>query len=191
MRRLAVTTIVPLALILALTLPAQARVTWCRSDPIVQLDGVPVAILVDIPQQYLHLVNGAVRVKVRTPKNVQRDTVFTDGGFNGYGESVEFTDLSAEPNQDKRFPSTIEVSIPVEQSPAINQTNVPVQVTVIPADTRPRGVRGTSYLATVGFSVSQSWAPAAGTAVSTSPDQVPLGGDGDSSSDSVGTSSGS
>lgn len=39
MRRLVVSVVVPLLVFLAATLPAHAGFSWCKSDPVVELNG--------------------------------------------------------------------------------------------------------------------------------------------------------
>ncbi len=70
--------------------PALAGRGWCRADPIVSFDGSEVQIWVEMPAEYEAYVNGPIEVTMRHPKGVETEVLFTDSGFNGYGEVVNF-----------------------------------------------------------------------------------------------------
>lgn len=152
MRRFAFFTLVQLLAVLALALPAQA-VRWCKTDPIVQLNGTSVQVLVSVPEEYAPLVNGPIRVEVRTPLAVARELVFTDSGFNGYGEDVSFTNLKGDV-KNNTFPTEIQVQVPVDRSHLGKNTKVPVQVEVYPDNAALAVAQGTSDGTTVKLSVT-------------------------------------
>ncbi len=56
--------------------------TWCKSDPVVSLNGTLVDITVGIPLEYEPLVTGPVRIEVQTPESVERELVLSGPGFN-------------------------------------------------------------------------------------------------------------
>lgn len=156
MRRLAIPVLMPLMAVLSLVVPAQARITWCKTDPIVLLNGVPVQLLISIPDEYLSLVNGPIRIEMRTSASVQREVVFTDAGFNGYGEEVVFTDLPGRPSQSGRVSAQIRVQVPIDKLQLGDRAQVPVQVVLIAGDARPKYVTGTSDLTALAFSVADN-----------------------------------
>lgn len=127
-------TLIPLLALLVLALPAHA-VLWCKTDPIVSLNGTQVQILVAIPAEYVPYANGPTDVTVGTPRGVDRQLLFTDPGFNGYGESVSFTDISGD-LKTTTFPVLIPISVPMDES-TVNPSKVPMQVTVIPSNAAP------------------------------------------------------
>lgn len=103
---------------------------WCQSDPVVRLNGTEVQIVVAVPDAYVALVTGPVEVKVNTPTAVTRTIVFTDSGFNGFGEQVIFGTLSGTIGPDRSFPASIRVRVPIDTSHLAAGERVPVQVTV-------------------------------------------------------------
>jgi hypothetical protein len=144
MRRI-VHTLIPLLALLALALPAPARaeVEWCKKDPVVRLNGTELQIWVAIPAQYQPLVNGPVQVEVGTPKGVRRELVYTDSGFNGYGEAVTFGDIKGSIKAGA-FPTEIRVRVPIDGSRLAPGEVVPVQVEIIPDNAPAVSVLGTS-----------------------------------------------
>jgi hypothetical protein len=86
----ATTALVAVVAALMMAAPALAGVTWCRSDPIVSLDNDTYQIIVSIPAENVGQVDGALNFNVASPRSVDQELVFTDSGFNGYGEAVNF-----------------------------------------------------------------------------------------------------
>ena len=82
---------------------------------------------VAVPLEYQLLVNGPIEIKVQTPRGVSRELIFTDAGFNGHGETVQFGDNTAKVNADGSFLTTIQVKVPTALGAAIK---VPVMVDV-------------------------------------------------------------
>ena len=144
MRRLAVSALLPLLVLLVLGLPVGAAVRWCKSDPVVRLDGTQVQILVGVPDEYVPLVNGPVNVEIATPKEVVRELVLTDSGYNGHGETVRFTDLSSYVRVNKTFTTQIRTRVPIDKSRLLPGEVVLVEVTVIPDNAPAVVVTGTS-----------------------------------------------
>lgn len=136
---------VPLVLgLLALLLTVQvhsaaAGLTWCRVDPIVTLNGTSVQILVAIPDEDQALVDGPITVTVKTPRAVVQELVFTDAGFNGYGEQVRFGDLWGRIASDGSFPIQIQVTVP-----AGGRRDLPMRVELVPANGETIAVEGTN-----------------------------------------------
>lgn len=145
MRRLALSAILPLLAVLLFAVPAGAGLTWCKSDPIVRLNGTEVQIWVAIPEEYQAYVNGPIDVEVATPKAVTREVVFTDEGFNGHGEEVRFTDLKG-PVMHKTFPVVIRVKVPIDRASLGSNVTIPVQVEIVPDNAAAIIVSGTTNL---------------------------------------------
>src|SRR5690348_14803787 len=93
MRRFLASATLGLLALLLLVAPAAAGRVWCTRDPVVQLNGKNLTLLVSIPQEYQQYVNGAIQTTILTPASVTRKTIFTDTGFNGYGESLRYSNL--------------------------------------------------------------------------------------------------
>lgn len=154
MRRYAAIHLISLLTLLALTLPAHAGLTWCKSDPVVSLDGTLVDITVGIPLEYAPLVKGPTRIEIQTPESVARRLIVSGPGFNGYPEEVVFTDRTGEV-VDKRFPATIKVRVPIDKAELSPGEHVPVEVTVLPHNAPvPVVVEGTSDSTVVELTVS-------------------------------------
>jgi hypothetical protein len=122
-RRLSAAATLGLLALLVLTIPAGAwGVTWCRADPIVEVHGHRVQILVGVPEGYEQYVNGPIRTKIDTPPGLTRKVLFMDQGFNGHGETVEWGDLSNA--------LRLTVQVPMNQSALGSGVTVPVEVTI-------------------------------------------------------------
>ena len=79
-----------LALLLVLTAPsAEATLTWCRADPIVDIGGKRAHIWVSGVEGIQESVTGPTKVKIFVPKGVDRELIETDEGF-GMGYDVRF-----------------------------------------------------------------------------------------------------
>ena len=145
--------LLPVLMLLVLALPAQAVMRWCKTDPVVTLNGTPVDIQVDVPLEYVALVNGPVRVEVLTPKPVARQLILSGPGFNLHGEQVVFLNRTGTV-VDKRFPTTVRVRVPIDKTRLRAGEVVPVQVTVLPSNAPlPVIVQGTSDLTKVELTV--------------------------------------
>ncbi len=152
MRRFALSSLVVLVAVLVLVLPVQSAVHWCRTDPIVALNGTLVDIQVAVPLDYVLMVNGPVRIEIQTPKTTVRQLILTDIGFNGHGEEVIFTD-GAGVVQDNQIPTKITVRVPIDGSQLATDEVVPVQVTVMPDNAAPVTVEGTSDVTKVQLTI--------------------------------------
>jgi hypothetical protein len=77
---------------LVLVFPAQgvaASTSWCRSDPVVLIDGQLADIFYSVPLDDVLLVNGPTRIIVTVPPDVSIAVASPSPGF-GYGESFTF-----------------------------------------------------------------------------------------------------
>ena len=149
MRRFTISTLLVVPAVLALAIPSQAAMRWCKSDPIFTLHGTRVQVLVSVPEEYKALVNGPVKVEIKAPKLAERELLYTDAGFNGYGEVVKFSNLSGEGNRwrhgNRTLPARIKVKVPVDRSELPKGVrHVPVQVEIIPEKDSMVVIEGTS-----------------------------------------------
>lgn len=122
-KRLSAALITGMLAMLILTIPASAGVTWCRADPIVEVEGYRVQILVGVPEGYEQYVNGPIKTKIDVPRGLTRKVIFLDAGFNGYGETVTWGDLSNAVR--------LTVQVPMDQNRLGSGVTVPVEVTII------------------------------------------------------------
>ncbi len=53
LRRLFLPALLSLMVLLAAALPSQAGLEWCPTDPVVEIGGVSVQIIVALPEQYM------------------------------------------------------------------------------------------------------------------------------------------
>jgi hypothetical protein len=132
MRRVSVSLLLGVFALLLVSAPAAAGRAWCARDPLVRVDGTEVQIWVAIPQEFEPYVKDKVKMKIAVPKGSSRQVLFTDEGFNGHGEEVNWGD--AKPTSDGSKPMDIEVHVIVDQGRIDKafgkNTVVPVQVIV-------------------------------------------------------------
>jgi len=98
-------------------MPAFAGRAWCAKDPIVRLNGEDVQIWVAILEEYEPLVTGPIEVKVATGPKVSQELIYLDAGFNGYGETVKFADLTGgKLYKDGSFDVMISAWVPIDKA---------------------------------------------------------------------------
>lgn len=131
MKRRCLSAILALSALLELAFPASAGLSWCKTDPIVTISGTAVQILVSLPQEYTQYVDGAIKVNLTTTKGVDRRVIITDSGYNGNGETVNWSEDNSLSNFFGALPVGITVRIPMDQS-EVNRAKVPMMVEVIP-----------------------------------------------------------
>jgi hypothetical protein len=113
--------------VLMLAAPAMAGRTWCARDPIVRINGHDVQFWVAIPSEYVPLVNGPIDIEILTAQPVDATVLYTDAGFNGYGETVRFgTMRRGKVYNDGSFDIQLNVKVPISDR-KIKQ--VPLQLT--------------------------------------------------------------
>ncbi len=117
--------LIPLVAVLFLALPAQAALKWCKTDPVATLNDREYQVLVSIPEEYVPLVNGPIDVEYRIPESTKYKLLFTDAGYNGYGEVVTFKGIDA--NNRYEFA----VRIPLDESQLADGVKVPMLIEVI------------------------------------------------------------
>jgi len=148
-RRLIAATTLGLLALLILAVPALAGRNWCAKDPIVSLNGTQVQMWVAIPEEYVQYVNGPIRMTISTPASVDREVIFLDEGFNGYGEEVRWANLTtssggllggSQPAQvaaDGSFDVVVQSTVPVNKNLLFNllrTRSIPLQLTIVYAD---------------------------------------------------------
>jgi hypothetical protein len=129
------------ALLLALQVQgATAGLGWCRSDPVVTIDGRLADIFVSAPLDAPLKVTGPTKIVVTVPVGVEARLVLADLGF-GKGEEVSFAQSRAL----KKTATGIEVQVAV-YVPATDGT-MPVKVEFAPGLLgllRPASAQGTA-----------------------------------------------
>jgi hypothetical protein len=126
--------------LLLFAMPAGAGWEWCEGDPVVALNGTQLQIKAAIPVDYRAQVTGPVVVTVTTPRATTQRLVWTDAGFNGYGEAVTLvTGNGSAPGPGESFPVQVAVVVPLPAGVVS-----PLRVTVVPDNGAPVTVEGTA-----------------------------------------------
>ncbi len=131
MRRYAITAAFTAVLLVFISSPVAAGLQWCPRDPIVSLNGQEVQIWVAIPEQYQTAVTGPIRVDVRTPGGVRRQVLFTDEGFNGFGEQVTFSERGQ--LRGNTMNVVVSARVPYDRS-MVENADLPILLTVVLPD---------------------------------------------------------
>jgi hypothetical protein len=108
MKRLATAAILSLLAFTIVSAPTSAGFGWCRSDPLVLIDGHVVDIFVTGPLLAPLMVTGPNTVVIKTPPDVDSHLILKDLGF-GKGEVVYFEESPAL----KRTAHGVEVEVAV------------------------------------------------------------------------------
>src|SRR5262249_45817786 len=127
MRRFALIALAALLMLGFVATPASAGKGWCRSDPVVSLNGVTLQFWIAIPLDNQSDVIDPISIVFLAPRSSNATRVSSDSGFNGYGESIQLVSNGSRIAPDGSFNVTISVSVPMSG----NQL-VPLQVEVIP-----------------------------------------------------------
>jgi hypothetical protein len=104
---------------------ASASVRWCRSDPIVVIDGYVVDIQVSVPIDQLLKVTGATEIVIITPVGVEVALATPGVGF-GYGEHVTFMESASKRVTGEGMEIRVKVLVPTSDD------SVPVLLQVSP-----------------------------------------------------------
>jgi hypothetical protein len=131
MRRFAISAAFTAVLLVFVSSPVAAGLQWCPRDPIISLNGQEVQIWVAIPEQYQTAVTGPIRVDVRTPGGVRQAVLFTDEGFNGFGEQVTFFERGQ--LRGNTMSVAVRVLVPYDRS-LIDNRDLPILLTVVLPD---------------------------------------------------------
>jgi len=110
---------------LAETSGASASARWCRSDPVVVIDGYVVDIQVGVPIDQLLKVTGATEIVITTPPGVDVALATPGIGF-GYGEHVTFRESPSKSVTAEGMEIRIKVLVPTSDD------SVPVLLQVSP-----------------------------------------------------------
>lgn len=123
---------------------ADAGRGWCRSDPIIRVGNTVVQIWIAIPEEEQASVTGPIDILITVPEGTPREVLYTDPGFNGYGERLAWIERGPMPT-DGTLPISAAVSVPIAGG-----DDVPMQVELVPE------VGGTVYVGgqTVGVTVT-------------------------------------
>ena len=119
--------------IVALLTPANvsAGFTWCRADPLVSLNGTLVDVWVEIPLEYVHLVNGPVTYDIHTHSSVHRSLILNDLGFNLRSSRIRFADRDHLNVESSQFETTFSVHVPIDRSRLARGENVPARLSIL------------------------------------------------------------
>ena len=105
---------------------ADARPTWCRTDPVVQIDGQTVHIYLSSYLAMNDAATGPTQIVVTVPTGVEAVLRAADPGFGGHGYDVRFAESAAL----KTTPRRLQVHVAV-YAPATDDS-LPVVVDVVP-----------------------------------------------------------
>ena len=128
--------------------PAEAGRKWCQKDPAFQVAGTRVSVDVAVYDDLQTHVTGPIAVTLYVPPGTAAELVFTDDGFNGYGEVATIL-------TDERLRVTgrgIQIRVVVVVPASVS---MPAIGTVYPGSGRPVTVNGkTNNSITINASVS-------------------------------------
>ncbi|HEX5165511.1 MAG TPA: hypothetical protein VFV93_08960 [Thermomicrobiales bacterium] len=157
-RRLVTAGSLGLLALMLLVMPAAAGVSWCRADPIVELNGTPIQVWVAVSAEHEHLVSGPIQVMVFTSDEVDTNTTYLDDGFNGYGEEVTFRRRNWKHN-DESFPVEIKVKVPLDNRQVrreFGMRDIPILIEIITGDGQTISIEGRSSGASASMEVHGS-----------------------------------
>lgn len=115
MKRYATAAILALIALTVSAAPISAGHGWCRSDPLVQIDGRIVNIYVTAPLSAPLKVTGPTQVVVTTPPGVDSYLILSDLGF-GRGEIVTFETSPALKTTEQGIEVKVAVFVPASDS---------------------------------------------------------------------------
>jgi len=131
---------------------ASAGRLWCKSDPIVSLNGRLVDLTVSIPLDMLLAVNGPIQITIWTPATVDRHVILSDVGFFGHGSVVTFRNSGQ--IQGDSIPTVIRISVPIDAGALAPGETVPTELTVTPDNQLPTTVAGTHERTTMKMTIN-------------------------------------
>jgi hypothetical protein len=127
MRRFAPIAFAALLVLGSVAMPVRAGKGWCRSDPVVSLNGVNLQFWIAIPLDDQSDVIGSIMITFLAPRSSNLTLVSSDPGFNGFGETVQLASNGSRINPDGSFTVRVSVSVPLR-----GNDDVPLQVEVVP-----------------------------------------------------------
>jgi hypothetical protein len=125
MRRSGIATLCAFILLVVSVMPAYAGIGWCKSDPVVAIDGELAEIVVSAPVDAPLVVTGPTQVVVTLPDGVDGALLVTDLGF-GQGYEVAFAHSKGLKVTDQGIQVWIAIYVPATDSA------MPVQVEFAP-----------------------------------------------------------
>lgn len=128
MRRGFVSVIGALLIVISMAGPAGASRGWCRADPTILVGGKQVQVWVLIPDDTVGLVTGPIQLAITVPRQTEHSILFTDAGFNGYGEAVAWI-VDGDPSSDGNLSLRISVRVPT-----VDGQYLPMLVDIITED---------------------------------------------------------
>lgn len=138
--RLVVLSIVALTLLMGpLAQNAGASKAWCRTDPVVVIDGYVADIFVSGPLDAPMLVTGPTEIVVTVPRGVDAWLLVADPGF-GRGVNVRFDESASLRSTSEGVEVKVEVLVPASEE-------MPILVEVAPRVVgllRPAAAEGTA-----------------------------------------------
>lgn len=93
MRRTTMALVLGLLAMLVLTMPAAAGVSWCRTDPVIEVNGRKAHIYISKDANYKAAITGPTVLVVHVPKGSSYRLIEADNGF-GFGYAVTFVEDS-------------------------------------------------------------------------------------------------
>lgn len=121
MRRSCLSVVVAFVAFLTLVMPTEAGIGWCKTDPVVLIDGELADIFVSAPLTAPLVVTGPTQIVVTLPVGIDAAVVLTDLGF-GHGERVTFRTSHALRVTSAGIPVRIAVYVPARDG------TLPIQV---------------------------------------------------------------
>ena len=100
-----------LILVLSGAATAGAAPTWCKTDPIVEIDGRRAHIYVASHEAILGTVTGPTGVRITVPAGVRHELIDMDQGF-GEGYDVEFVESDGLRETNRGIPMVVDVFVP-------------------------------------------------------------------------------
>ena len=105
---------------------ADARPIWCKTDPVVQIDGQTVHLYLSSYLAMHEAATGPARIEVTVPTGVEAVLRATDPGFGGQGYDVRFAESAALKNAPHHLQIRVRAYAPA------GDDSLPVVVDVVP-----------------------------------------------------------
>jgi hypothetical protein len=90
---------------------ADATIEWCRSDPVVDIDGQQIYVYLSGPVDLLEAATGPNVVEIQVPPGVPVTLVSTDQGF-GYGWDVRLVESVSLNGNDRGISVRVRTYVP-------------------------------------------------------------------------------
>jgi hypothetical protein len=106
--------------------PVSAGRQWCRSDPVIMINGEVADVLIFSLDAMADSATGPVEIVVTLPPDMSGSVLATDLGFGGYGYAIRFDTSHKLRATDSTIPIRIAVYAPA------TDTRLPVLVDFVP-----------------------------------------------------------